>query len=212
VPTQLINLTFHGVGRHERTLEEGEDTVWVTEERFLSVLDGVAGRPDVQISFDDGNASDVAVALPALRERGLTATFFVVAGRIGVPEFLSATDLRTLDEAGMRIGNHGMRHRPWRGADLNDELVVAKQMLEDALGRPITDAACPFGSYDRRVLRALHRTGYARVYTSDRGPARSDHWLQARTTIRQDDALAPILAPPVTSLRRRAQLAVKRWR
>jgi len=35
----------------------------------------------VQLSFDDGNRSDVGIALPALLERELSATFFVVAGR-----------------------------------------------------------------------------------------------------------------------------------
>jgi hypothetical protein len=41
--------------------------VWVSRERLDAVLDSVAGRDDVRITFDDGNASDVVHALPALR-------------------------------------------------------------------------------------------------------------------------------------------------
>ena len=76
-----INLTFHGIGEPQRPLETNEAAVWVSRDRFLSLLDAVVGREDVRITIDDGNASDVEQVLPALRERGLSATFFVVAGR-----------------------------------------------------------------------------------------------------------------------------------
>ena len=97
------------------------------------MLDAVGGRDDIRITFDDGNASDVVHALPALRERGLTATFFVVAGRLGIPGFLDEAGVRELAAAGMTIGCHGMRHRPWRTLDepsLDEELVGARTMLE----------------------------------------------------------------------------------
>jgi peptidoglycan/xylan/chitin deacetylase (PgdA/CDA1 family) len=218
VQQRFINLTFHGIGVPRRSLQEGEDKVWVSAERFTSVLDAVAGRADVRITFDDGNRSDLKLALPALRERGMSAAFFVIADRLGEPEFLAPADLRTLADAGMTIGCHGMRHRHWRtldGAALNEELVDARQVLEAAVGRPVTTAACPFGSYDRTSLRALERAGYDRVYTSDRGHARTGDWLQARTTVTEHGALEPILSPessPYAALRRRVKLSAKRWR
>ena len=69
-----------------------------------------------------------------------------------------------------------MRHRPWCGLDvraLHEELVEAMSVLERAVGRPVTRAACPFGASDRRVLRTLRGSGYQHVYTSDRGTAGS---------------------------------------
>ena len=84
--------------------------MWVTRERFLSLLDAVTGRDDVRITFDDGNASDVEQALPALRERGLTATFFVVAGRLGTPRFLDRHGVAELVEG--RDGHRLPRHAP----------------------------------------------------------------------------------------------------
>jgi peptidoglycan/xylan/chitin deacetylase (PgdA/CDA1 family) len=212
----FVNLTFHGIGSCERPLDEGEDTVWVSEARYDAALDAVASRRDVRLSFDDGNASDVELGLPGLERRGLTATFFVVADRIDRPGFLSAEDLRLLLDAGMSIGCHGMRHRPWRETDddaLHEELVTARAAIEAAAGTKVTTAACPFGSYDRRVLRTLRRAGYERVYTSDRGPAREDEWLQARTSITEQDAdLDPILSLRRPPLARRAKQLVKRWR
>jgi peptidoglycan/xylan/chitin deacetylase (PgdA/CDA1 family) len=214
-------LTFHGVGTTPRSLDPGEDAVWVEEDMFLHTLDTVAGRLDVRITFDDGNASDVAVALPQLLERGLYATFFVVAGRIDQPGFLSAGDISELAAAGMQIGNHGMRHRPWRhltASELDEEVVAARHSIEQVVGTPVTHAAVPFGAYDRHVLGALRRAGYDRVFTSDGGRACRDSWLQQRTSLRKQDGpddLARILsthARPKEVAIRQAKVAVKRWR
>jgi peptidoglycan/xylan/chitin deacetylase (PgdA/CDA1 family) len=216
VQKRSINLTFHGIGEPQRPLDAGEADVWVTRAAFLELLDSVAGRDDVRITFDDGNASDVEHALPALRERGLRGTFFVVAGRLGEPEFLSADDVRELAAAGMQVGCHGMRHRPWRGLDeqaLGEELVQAKAVLEKLVERPVTEAACPFGSYDRHVLKTLRRAGYGHVFTSDRGTADPAGFVQARNSVGPGDP--PDLLeqiPALDGLPRRAKLVVKRWR
>jgi peptidoglycan/xylan/chitin deacetylase (PgdA/CDA1 family) len=216
----IINLTFHGVGPCERSLAPGERDVWVGLTPFLNVLDAAAERGDVTITFDDGNASDVEIALPALRERDLTARFFVVAGRVGIPGFVDDQGIRALADAGMTIGSHGMLHRRWRSLDdrsLREELVDSRRVLEEIVERPVTDAACPFGSYDRRVLRRLRRCGYNHVYTSDRGMARPTAWLQTRNTVRRGDG-ADLLArissrPPAHErLARRVRRTAKRWR
>ena len=54
---KVINLTVHGIGEPPRELEPGEDRTWVTVRQFEQVLDAAAGRDDVRITFDDGNAS-----------------------------------------------------------------------------------------------------------------------------------------------------------
>jgi peptidoglycan/xylan/chitin deacetylase (PgdA/CDA1 family) len=217
----LANITFHGVGLHPRAIEAGEDRVWISSTRFAEILDTLAQHDDVAIMFDDGNTSDVREALPALLERGLQATFFVVAGRLGTPHFLSEDDVRLLADRGMTIGSHGMRHRSWRNLDdrdLNEELGEARRRLEGVVGRPVTHAACPFGAYDRRVLGALRSHGYERVFTSDGGPARSDRWLQARTSLGKDHTAADVErmlsaeAPALASLRVQAKSLAKRWR
>ena len=218
---RCINLTFHGVADPGRPFEPGEADVWVSRRRFTAVLDAIAGRDDVRLTFDDGNASDLRHALPALADRDLHATFFVVAGRLGTRGFLAATGVRTLADAGMAIGCHGMRHRPWRALDdraLREELVHARHRLEDVVQRPVAEAGCPFGSYDRRVLAWLRRAGYERVFTSDRGSAPAKAWLQARNSVGAADdagvlgAIAAADRRALAGLPRRAKLAVKRWR
>lgn len=219
--TRALTLTFHGVGEPPRALDRGEADVWVSKKRFAALLDAAAERKDVRITFDDGNISDLENALPALRARGLRATFFIVAGRIGTPGFVDASSVRQLAAAGMEIGSHGMRHRPWRHLDArarDEELVRAKAVLEEVVERPVTEAACPFGSYDRHVIAGLRTAGYLRVYTSDRGTTRPDDFLQARNSVASRDEpdilgrIAALDRRPDKALRRRATLAVKRWR
>ncbi|HEY3946773.1 MAG TPA: polysaccharide deacetylase family protein [Solirubrobacteraceae bacterium] len=221
VPERSINLTFHGIGEPGRQLDPGERDVWVSREQFRSVLDCVVGRPDVMITFDDGNASDLRIALPALRDRRLTATFFVIAGRLGKPRFLDEAGVRALAAAGMEIGCHGMHHRRWRRLDqsaLREELVEAKAILEQTAEQPVTLAACPFGSYDRNVLRALSRYGYRHVFTSDGGRARPGDFLQARNSVRPEhgsgllEQLSGRDAGLPSGVRRRVKMAVKQWR
>lgn len=149
----------------------------------------------MRMTFDDGNASDVGIVLPALLARGLRATFFVVAGKVDEPGFVSRSDLRELAQHGMSIGSHGMRHRSWRslpGPDLREEIVEAKARLEAIVDRPVTTAACPFGAYDRRTLSHLRRAGFARVFTSDEALAKDSAWLQPRHSVHDTDTPATV--------------------
>jgi peptidoglycan/xylan/chitin deacetylase (PgdA/CDA1 family) len=179
----------HGIGPAGRDLDPGEDQTWVGIEQFERVLDAVAGREDVRITFDDGNASDVQIALPRLLERGLKAEFFVLTGMLGEAGRLRADDVRELARAGMSIGSHGWAHRDWRRVDAeqaNQELMEASHVLRELTGQPVSTVSIPFGSYDRHVLRGLRHAKVTRVYTSDGGPARRDSWLQPRNSVRHD--------------------------
>lgn len=187
--SSLVNLTVHGIGDTSRELDPGEDEVWVSVSQFERVLDAVADRPDVRISFDDGNDSDVLIALPRLLERGLSAEFFVLAGQLGRPGRLGADGVRELAGAGMRVGSHGWAHRDWRLLDddaAEQELARSHEVLQGITGQPVTRVAIPFGSYDRRVLRRLRRAGVTTAFTSDGGLARPGAWLQARNSLTRD--------------------------
>lgn len=218
---QVHNISFHGVGSPGAEREPGEHDYWVGRDTFLRILDECVAHPRVRLSFDDGNESDAAIALPALLERGLTAEFFVLAGRLDTPGNLSAESVRDLAEAGMRVGTHGLGHRRWTGAsdaELPGELEQARDRIAQASGHAVDRAACPFGAYDRRVLKRLRALGYERVYTSDRRPCAEGDWLQARFSVRAEDTVesvrAEISAPRDLGRRFRdtAVGAVKRWR
>lgn len=195
-PGQRWNLLLHGVGAPARSLEPGEGALWIQPDLLGAVLD-IATERRPGLSSDDGNRSDVDLVLPALAERGLTATFFILAGRLNRPGSLSEAAVRELRDAGMHIGTHGMDHIPWRRLDpqtARREFVDARNRLEDVVQAPIRYAACPFGRYDRQVLARLKRQDYERVYTSDGWPAKPDVWLQPRYSVRGADTEASIRA------------------
>jgi peptidoglycan/xylan/chitin deacetylase (PgdA/CDA1 family) len=218
--TPVLNLTFHGIGEPPPAVGVAERDVWLSEADFAAALDAIRTLSDATVSFDDGNASDLRIALPALRERGMSATFFVVAARLGEPDYLAAEDLRTLRAAGMSIGLHGMHHQRWRGLsddELDEEISVARRRLEGAADTPVDAAACPFGAYDRRVLARLRRVGFGAVFTSDGGRASRGAWLQARNTLRAGDGAAAVTTiaagdGAAARSKRKAKALVKRWR
>ncbi len=190
-------LTFHGLGDEiPPDATAAERKVWVPVEWFDAIVRALPAA-GVTLAFDDGNRSDAEHALGVLRRRGREARFFVLAERVGSPGYLSADQLGELREAGMKIGSHGLRHRDWRRLDdgeLRSELVDSRSALEDLLGVAVDEAACPFGSYDRRVLSGLRAAGYHRVYTSDGGSAPAGAWLSPRNTVHRERALEDWLA------------------
>lgn len=190
-----VHLCFHGIGTCTREREPGEAGYWVDRDLFLRIVDQVAEHHGVTLSFDDGNRSDVDIVLPALQERGLTATFFPLAGRLEDPLSLAADDLHQLRNAGMTIGSHGWDHVPWRRlspADTRREFVDSRNALEEAAGAPITTVAVPLGQYDRRALKCLRQEGYRTVFSSDRHPARERAWLSARYSVGAGDDLGSV--------------------
>ena len=187
--SQKTILTFHGIGDPPRPVQESERSVWISKPQFEAVLDAISDREDVILTFDDGNASDAEIALPALARQGRTAIFFLVAGRLDEPGFVTTEDATKLVEAGMTVGSHGLHHTAWTALDQPDlvsDLNEARAVLEAATGRPVTEASCPFGQYDRRVLAALRQLDYEHVYTSDGGTTRERSWLRHRTTVDSD--------------------------
>jgi peptidoglycan/xylan/chitin deacetylase (PgdA/CDA1 family) len=147
------------------------------------------------------------LAFPEFSKRGLVASFFVCAGRIGKESYLDNPMIRDLLAGGMCIGSHGMDHRDWRILDtlaLEAEIGDARRKLEDIIQRPVTTVAVPFGSYDRRVLNRLMRDPWECIYTSDRGIARSSAKVKPRESLdvtMQDEFLVRKLANPPLRIR-----------
>lgn len=189
---RLIGLNFHGIGTPARDLEDGEAPYWLSETQFGDVLDRVAASPDPKafvLTFDDGNLSDYEIALPALNQRGLTATFFVLTGRLDKPGSLARDHVKALQAAGMGIGSHGIAHVAWSALGpeaLEQELTQSRDALQELCGGPVTQAGIPFGRYNARVLRALRHHGYETAFSSDTGSMNGDAFLRPRTSLRGD--------------------------
>ena len=108
-----MHLMYHGI--HDNASSPGHfDPVYsVAPARFARQLDWIAAqeRPErFHVTFDDGDVSNVATALPLLLERGLRATFFITGGFIDRPGMLRRADVRTLADAGN--GGSDATHAP----------------------------------------------------------------------------------------------------
>jgi peptidoglycan/xylan/chitin deacetylase (PgdA/CDA1 family) len=133
----------------------------------------------VAITFDDAFASSSAAA-PLLAERGLVATVFCVARRLGgrsdwpsrapwAPDLplAGAAELARLGAAGWEIGSHGLDHDVLtNGAALRHELVESRRLLEGAAGVAVRSFAFPYGVVPEGAADALRESAYAAACTT----------------------------------------------
>jgi peptidoglycan/xylan/chitin deacetylase (PgdA/CDA1 family) len=216
-----LYVTFHGIGEPLPEADAAERRYWWDKDAFLAALDQIADTespPSIRITFDDGNMSDVAIALPALVRRKLTAQFFICAGRIGRRGYVDAAMIRELLSAGMAVGSHGLHHLDFYRLSpqaLDSEARDSKRTLEDVCGESIEEISIPFGSYGRRVLAKLRSTGYARAYSSDGGIVRHEGWLIPRNTLDrswQGKCVRREMAARNPFIRRARRAVAKRYR
>ncbi|HEY3326760.1 MAG TPA: polysaccharide deacetylase family protein [Novimethylophilus sp.] len=140
----------------------------------------------VVITFDDGYADTVDLALPTLRRYGHTATCYVVSQRIGQHNtwdadqigahkpLMSKEQLLYWSAAGMGVGAHTQTHPHLPDCDdvsLLNEVAGSKAELEALLQTPVAQFCYPYGALDRRVVEAVRAAGYDAATTTGRGLA-----------------------------------------
>lgn len=136
--------------------------------------------PGVAITFDDGCETDLLSAAPILKEAGFGATFYITAGFLNSPGYLSSQQVRELAALDFEIGCHSMTH-PYlsdlQRDRLHGEIAVPKLKLEDITGRPVKHFSCPGGRWNRTVAEVAREAGYKSVATS------SNHKNSPRTNL-----------------------------
>jgi len=173
-------------------------------------------RRTVVLTFDDGCRCFTEHALPALAERGRSATLFVLSGKLGGTndwdrgdpaaggrterreELLTAEELREVRVKGphgseIEIGCHGRTHvsLPECGDDsLRRETAGAKAELEAVLGSPVVTFCYPWGRSSPRVREAVRSAGFlaAAGIEDHPGAAANDPWGLRRWSLRPDDS------------------------
>jgi peptidoglycan/xylan/chitin deacetylase (PgdA/CDA1 family) len=131
----------------------------------------ISGRPPVFLTFDDGGASFHKPIAGMLEELGWRGHFFITTGRIGMPGFLDATQLRDLHQRGHVVGSHSHSH-PTRMAALTLEQMAQEwresvARLADILGQPVRVASVPGGYYSRQVARTAAAAGIEVLFNSE---------------------------------------------
>lgn len=147
---------------------QGFETVLIED------LDGDKKPPKkaVALTFDDGFKGNVIYALPALKQYGYNATFFVTPQLIGQSGYMTWDDCSELVAAGMSVQSHGYSHEPLETLalyDAIDELKLSKWEIEKQINNKISCISFPHGSYNRRILKAGNQLGYKKFAVSETG-------------------------------------------
>ncbi|MGD0019297.1 MAG: polysaccharide deacetylase family protein [Candidatus Limnocylindrales bacterium] len=110
------------------------------------------------VTIDDGWWDGYVYAYPTLQKYGYVATFFVIADRIGLHDFLGPSQIQALAEAGNEIGDHTVHHGPLTGAlpaALAYEIDSGAATIASITGRWPETLAYPRGKTDARVIAAV---------------------------------------------------------
>ena len=157
-----------------------------------------ANKINVIITFDDGYKSWVTHAIPALKELGLPATFFVTSGFVDLSKDdeakfmrsslfvmmgpretsggLRAEEVRRIVEEGFAIGGHTLNH--CHLGKLRDRALAKREIVEDKMrleritGERLRYFAYPTGSYHNSeidLIGLLKEAGYRGAVTTISG-------------------------------------------
>jgi peptidoglycan/xylan/chitin deacetylase (PgdA/CDA1 family) len=187
-------LTYHGITDGSRPpVSRREQKYWISASQFqkhveffrcahcqVTALADFWSSPAVAeslvvLTFDDGRASDYEMAFPRLLEAGFEATFFVNTATIGSAGHLTWSQIQEMHRFGMAFQSHSHDHlylSELPPIEIEEQLVMSKQLLEDRLGTSVSFLATPYGDTSNSVATLAIEVGYRAVCTSRNWPAK----------------------------------------
>ena len=147
----------------------------VDPEQVLAHLTTGAPLPErpVMLTYDDSVVDGHDVALPAMQQRGFTATYYLMTVVLGKPRYLSTDQVKALDAAGMTIGAHTWDHHRvdrYAGDDWEVQIDQATQTIVDVVGHPVSTFAYPFGVFGTDAFDHLAAAGFSAAFQLDSEP------------------------------------------
>jgi peptidoglycan/xylan/chitin deacetylase (PgdA/CDA1 family) len=172
-------------------------SLWVPRARFDAQLDGLAaagyhgvtlsqayaawhGGPalpahPVVVTFDDGYASQYAVARPELRKLGWPGVLDLETARLKARGGLSPARVRMLLGDGWELASHTLTHPDLTkvsAARLRREVSGSRSDLRRRFGVAVNFFCYPYGRADAATRAAVRRAGYLGATTTHTGVAR----------------------------------------
>lgn len=126
-------------------------------------------KDTIVFSFDDGGKSFYTVIAPILEKYGYNGLFFISTKFIGADTFLSASQIRELNDRGHIIGSHAHTHEhlyTLSEAQVYQEWETSTRVLREIINRPIEYASIPNGDVSDRGIQIMNKLGIKYIYTS----------------------------------------------
>lgn len=121
-------------------------------------------KKGIVLTFDDGTRDHLEIVAPILEKYDLPTIFFVSIGKCGKKGYLTKKEIKKLSDKGFEIGNHTLNHKILTRLfydEIFKEISTNKKELENLLGKEITSFCCPGGAYNRKVIKAVKKTGHS---------------------------------------------------
>lgn len=138
-------------------------------------------KKSVVITFDDGYVDNYTNAFPILKEFGIKATIFVITDWADkLPQFMTISQLREMDENGIDIEAHTQIHDQLDKLTYEEQLKTlkgSKEFLEKNLNKRVSFMAYPFGKYNSTTIKATRDAGYTVALKMSGGFAKKENGL-----------------------------------
>ena len=174
-------------------LNESEEKIYSIDEVYK--LNNIEEKLPICLTFDDGFLSDHDIVLPALKERKVKATFFIVHDYIGKDGYMHKDHIVELSNSVMQIGAHSKTHPNFLRIDNRTkeyELSFSKSYLEDLTGKEVSTFSFPYGFVDNASIDAVFAAGYKYCCTSQHGISYINSKIIQRNSINSKTKLAQI--------------------
>ena len=153
--------------------QKGYTTVTLSE--LVASLGG--GQPlspkPVVLTFDDGYRDFYENAYPILRTHNFKATLFTISQHVGGSAYVTWDQLREMVGSGLvTVGDHTLSHPslPILSEEkLKDEVISAKNILEEHLGVLVNVFSYPYGGSNGETEKILKENGFVAAVTTKRG-------------------------------------------
>lgn len=190
---KLPFLVLHKVTNNRKSLEWTDISIASLDD--LLRMNQTTNR--FELTFDDGNKSDIEAVLPLLCKYKQTAFFFIVTDYVGAEEYMDWKDIKALCALGMKIGSHSKSHKNLAlltAGEMESELKLSKEILEDNLGCEVTAFSIPFGE-SNSTLRQLAKKYYQHVFTSS--PLERGEGFHGRISINANTNISDLFKRPL---------------
>ena len=173
--------------RHDRFSEQ---MTWLKVNRYrvTALSDLISDKPSGQkatdrksiaLTFDDGYLDTYTTAWSVLREHDISASVFLVSGRVGKTSawregalanspLMSWDNAREMAAGGIQFGSHTVTHphlNKLEAGDIELEVQDSRRQIEEQLDQSITQFSYPYSSTNPSVYCALQKAGYTLACT-----------------------------------------------